>query len=524
MTVHDGGAAVRTLVVRCPDWPVVAAGVPLDEPAAVFFANRVVACSPAARREGVVVGLRRRESQARCPELVVLEHDPARDTRAFEPVAVALEQLTPRLELHTPGTCAFSTRGPSRYFGGDDALARRARALARDALQARAVVHVGVADGPFAATLAAGDGVTVIAPGATPAFLAPFPIDALDRPELVDVVRRLGLRTLGEFAALPADDVLARFGNDGALAHRLARGLDERPLATRPPSPELAVETELDPPVERVETAAFVGRSLAGALVDRLWARGHVCVRLLIVAETEHNERLERLWRLDQGGTPGVIADRVRWQLDGWLDGTAAHRPSAGITLLRLVPDELAPAAGRQLGFWGGAAGADERVVRALARLEGLLGPTAVAVPEWRGGRGPGEQVQLVPAGAVDLTDERPSARPGWRTEPWPGRLAAPSPATVAPRPVEVQVLDERGETVTVSGRGFVSAPPATIAVGTGAPLRVEAWAGPWPVDERWWDDAGRRRHARFQVVTADGVARLVTVERGRWWLSAIYD
>ena len=65
---------VRTLVVLGRDWPVVAAGVAPDEPAAVLRANRVTACSPAARRDGVVVGQRRREAQSRCPGLVVLEH------------------------------------------------------------------------------------------------------------------------------------------------------------------------------------------------------------------------------------------------------------------------------------------------------------------------------------------------------------------------------------------------------------------------------------------------------------------
>jgi protein ImuB len=506
---------------------VVAAGVSLDEPAAVFFANRVVASSPAARATGVDVGLRRRESQSRCPELVVIDHDPARDARGFEPVIAALDVLTPRIEVVTPGQCAFPTRGPARYFGGDEALAERTRGLALGVLQGRVPVHVGVADGPFAAELASSAPPIVVPPGASPSFLSPLPLEALGRPDLVDVLRRLGLRTLGDLAALPATDVLARFGNEGALAHRLASGLDERAPDTRPPSPEFTVEAELDPPAERVDTAAFVGRALAGELHERLAARGHACARVLIVAETEHGERFERLWRLDQamaGPSVGVIADRVRWQLDGWLNGTAAHRPSAGISLLRLVPDELAPAAGRQLGFWGGAAGADERVVRALARLEGLLGPDAVTVPEWRGGRSPAEQVQLVPAGAVDITNERPSAHPAWRTEPWPGQLAAPSPATVAADPVAVDVVDSDGAPVRVSGRGFVSSPPARLTIGNRPPSEVVAWAGPWPVEERWWDGDGRRRQARFQLVTDDGVARLLTVERGRWWLTAVYD
>lgn len=518
--------AVRTLVVRCPDWPVVAAGIPLDEPAAVFFANRVVASSPAARASGVQHAMRRREAQSRCPELAVLEHDPSRDARSFEPVVASLDGLTPRIEVSAPGQCAFPTHGPARYFGGDDALAVRAHALASGALAGRGPTRVGVADGPFAAALAAtatGDPWTVVPRGASPSFLAPHPLSTLQRPELVDVLERLGLRTLGDFAALPAPDVLARFGTDGATAHRLAAGLDERPPATQPPPPELTVQLELDPPAERVDAAAFAGRTLAEQLHAVLSARGHVCTRLLIVAETEHGETYERLWRLDQF-TAGIVADRVRWQLDGWLNGTAAHRPTAGISVLRLVPDELGTAAGRQLAFWGGGGGADERVVRALARVEGMLGPDAVTVPEWCGGRGPGEKVRLVPAAVVDLTGDRRASRPEWCQEPWPGALPVPSPATVPRGDVEAQVVDAAGRVVQVSGRGEVSGVPVQLRIGRTPARQIVAWSGPWPVDERWWDDAGHRRLARFQVVTDDGAAHLVTLEHGQWHLAAVYD
>jgi len=50
------------------------------------------------------------------------------------------------------------------------------------------------------------------------------------------------------------------------------------------------------------------------------------------------------------------------------------------------------------------------------------------------------------------------------------------------------------------------------------------AWAGPWPVEERWWDPARARRQARLQVVPAEGPARLVVLEQGRWQVTATYD
>jgi protein ImuB len=338
----------------------------------------------------------------------------------------------------------------------------------------------------------------------------------------VGLFKRLGLRTLGDVAALPPADLVGRFGPVGGIASRLARGLDERPPRPRRPDPDLTVAAELDPPAEQVETAAFLARTLATELSDRLAARGLVCTRVAIEVETEHGEVLSRLWRHEGGLGPAALADRARWQLDGWLNrATWGDRPTGGIALLRLVPDQLVPDDGRQLGFWGGVREADERAARGVARLQGLLGPDAVAVPERRGGRGPGDAVGLVPAHAVRLgsPQEAPDA-----DRPWPGRLPAPSPALVHPDPPLAQVLDAEGAPVGVSGRGLVTTEPASVAVAGGPAVAVVAWCGPWPCDERWWDRGAHRRRARIQVVTAAGDAHLLALEAGRWHVEATYD
>jgi len=555
----SGDPPTRTLVVHCPDWPVTAAGVPADEPAIVVRANRVLAASSAARRSGITVGLRRREAQRRCPQVAVLDHDPGRDVRAFEPLASALDGVTPRVEVTRPGTLAFATRGPSRYFGGDDALARRTSELAVDAVNRvvdgiggaatigrtdrHVAMWVGVADGAFAALLAAhraeaqaasepgGGGeapAMVVAPGASPSFLADQPVGTLvevvDDADLVDVWKRLGLRTLGLVAELAPADVLARFGNAGVTAHRLASGLDPRPLDARRPPPDLAVSRELDPPAERVDLAAFVAKALADELHDRLGADGLACTHVRVEAETEHGEHLARHWRHEGALTAGALADRVRWQLDGWLTGSATVRPTAGISRLTLVPVEVVAARGRQLGFWGGETLVDERILRAVARVQGSLGVEAVTVAELRGGRGPADRVARVPVATLDLTAPRPAARPGSVTAPWPGQVPAPAPATVLVDPEPVEVVDADGRPVGVNGRVEVSAAPTRLSRPGRPPVAIAAWTGPWPVDERWWDPARHRRRARFQVVDATGIAHLLSVEAGRWWLEATYD
>lgn len=546
----------RTLVIHCPQWSIVAAGVEPGVAAVVVQANRVVAVSEAAAATGVVVGLRRREAQRRCPQAEVLDHDPGRDARAFEPLAVSLDAITPRVEVTRPGTLAFATRGPSRYFGGDEALAERVGWIASGALGGKVSIRVGVADGSFAALLAAhragvrahhrashpagsranashpsevADVATLVVPPATtPDFLAPHRVEVLVEAtglvDMVDVWRRLGLRTLGAVAHLDRADVLARFGPEGLLAHRLASGLDPRPLDARQPVPELAVSRELDPPADRVDRAAFAAKAMADELHGRLAADGLACTHVQVEAETEHGEVLARCWRHEGALTAGALADRVRWQLDGWLTGTASVRPTAGISRLVLVPLEVVAARGRQLGFWGGETLVDERVVRAVARLQGLVGVEAVAVAELRGGRDPAGQVVRVPVAHIDLTAPRLAARPEVVDEPWPGRLPAPAPATVREVPEPVEVVDVRGHPVGVTGRAEVTAPPARMARPGRPAIDLAAWAGPWPVDERWWDPSRHRRRARFQVVDTAGAAHLLAVEEGRWWLEASYD
>jgi protein ImuB len=482
---------MRTLVAWAPDWPIVSAGFPPDTAVAVLTDRRVIAMSAAARREGVRVGLRRREAESRCPGLVVLDRDLAAEARAFEPVVATVATFCPRLAIIRPGLLALDARGPARYFGGEEALCRR--------IADAAPLRCGIADGRFAATLAARQGV-VVRDNRT--FLAPFPVEVLDRPELADLLRRLGVHTLGAFADLPTASVLTRFGADGARAQALARGEDDHPLRMEAPTEELARVMVFDDPVDRVDVAALAGRSLATSLAEALADRGLACSLLRIEAETEHGESLSRLWRGAFGSD--AMVERLRWQLEGWV-------PTAGITLLRLVADEVVGSS--QPSFWGGTSGADRRAARGLDRLQGMLGPDAVFTAALGGGRGPADRVVLVPWG-----EPRPPLQPA----PWPGCHPQPAPATVHPSPLRAEVTDAGGEPVAVSARGSPSGAPERLSVDGGPWSDVVAWSGPWTSDERWWGE--RRRRARFQILTSDQVAHLCLLERGRWWIEATYD
>lgn len=556
----------------------------------------VRAASAEARAEGVVVGMRRREAEARCPDAVFADADPPGEARAFEVVARAVERITPRFELERPGLLSFPTRGPARYFGGDDALAGRVNEAVTAVLdlgEGLVPVRIGIAGGRFAARLAArrADPVRVIAPSDTATFLAPWPVAVLGDPDLAQLLVRLGLPTLGAFATLDPDAVAARFGAEGRRLHALAGGGEETlPVLTEPP-PDLVEDHELDPPAARVDAAAFAAKALADQLVERLAERGLACTRVVVEAETEHGEHLSRCWRHDGAFTPGALAERVRWQLDGWLaanrpvlDGGEAASPrerqdalvlaeggldstTGALTRLRLVPDEVVPAAGRQLGFWGGDQAATDRADRALTRVQGMLGYDAVVTAVPQGGRTPSERVRWVPWGesvsgsAEPIRGERgPSgpalqapragdnslaAPPGAASQPreperllvaggevaaWPGALPPPSPARIFAPPLPAELLDADGRPVVVTARGETSAAPTHLrcAALPRSGGRLSGWAGPWLHDVRWWDPSARRRRVMWQVVVepdpGQAVACLVVVERGTAAVEAIYD
>jgi protein ImuB len=485
----------------------------------------------------------------RCPAWFAAGHlrvagAPALGAREFERVVNEVQEFCPQLEVLRPGICALGVRGPGRYFGGEAELARKiAEAVGRLGFDCR----VGIADGMFAALLAArtaedvrpvqpvaagrpvaaGQPVVIVPHGTSSSFLAPHPVGVLGQPELADLLSRLGIGTLGEFAGLSAAEAESRFGAPGLLAHRLARGLDPRPLAARPPSADLSVQIEFDPPVEQSEPVVFAAKSLAGQMHARLAARGLACVRIQVQVLCTDGQEITRLWRHDGLLSELAVAERVRWQLDGWRTGQNAHGTArtgsapdgispGGIIALRLIPDQLVHDRGYQLGLWGDAVVSD-RVARAAIRVQAMLGHGAVRHPVLAGGRSPAEQALLVPFGDARIP-QLPADRP------WPGNIPAPAPATVYPTPRPARVTDSSGALVTVTGRGQVSASPATLSMADESPLVVTAWTGPWPVTQRWWDPGHACRKARFQLVTVDGSAWLAVVLDGRWLIEAGYD
>ena len=241
--------------------------------------------SGAAETFGVRPGMRLAEALGRCPALVLVAPDPVRAEAIWERALRRLEGIGAAVESARPGEAFFAIEPLRALHGGPEAvLARARRALAPPA-------RLGAGPTRLCAAAAARRMRTrrpapIVSERAAPRFVAGLPVGTLrerfdeqwERASVPETLERLGVRTLGELAKLPAEAVADRFGEPGLRALRLARGFDE-PLRPRAPHEELASGLELP----EAASGQQLERALA-LLVERLLAhplRGARTIRRL---------------------------------------------------------------------------------------------------------------------------------------------------------------------------------------------------------------------------------------------------
>ena len=480
----------RTLCVWFPDWPLRRPDAPSDSPCQVVDdGGIVVAANPLAYGAGVRTGMRRREAEALCPAATTLTADPGSEAVAFEPVVAVVESLVPRVEIVHPGLLFVPIAGAVRYYGGEPALV--ARIEVEIGPLTGSGVHIGIADGPFGARMAAiraADAPVLV--DDTVAFLADLDVAAVGVDELVDTFRWLGITTLGDLSSLPRAAIASRFGTLGLAAHRVASG-EDRQVHPRSIPEDFAVEDRFDPPLEDLEQAAFAARNLSTRLLDGL---GGMPYLIEVEAISADGDERSRTWRSSHPFSEAELAERIRWQLRAWVESGGVP---GGIRCLRVIPGDLSDR-GRQLRLDEDVA-SQEDARRALIRVQSLVGPDAVlrAVPQ--GGRDPTEKVVWYRWGEQPATPERDPAAP------WPGAIPGPAPALSTHTAISIEWE-----------AGF----PTRVRLGSRWE-KVLSWAGPWRRTGRWWE--GQSAADRYQVVTSAG-AFLCEVTDGEAFITGIYD
>src|SRR6185437_10451832 len=224
----------------------------------------------AAEALGVRPQMRLGEALATCPQLALVDPDPAAAEQAWEEIVRSLEDAGFAVEPAALGIAYFETRGVERLYGGLEPALRRALSAVGQQWDAR----LGAAGRRFAALAAASVAkpgqLLVVRDEEVDQFLAPLPLTLLPlERQRYDELEALGVRKLGQLAGLPGGAVAERLGPDGRRAWSLARGGSTARVRGRRPPAELVEALEFP---EAVGNELTLRRSL-GVLVDRLLSR-----------------------------------------------------------------------------------------------------------------------------------------------------------------------------------------------------------------------------------------------------------
>lgn len=314
-----------------------------------------------------------------------------------------------------------------------------------------------------------------------------------------DVLRRWGLTTIGEVAGLPAADLAARMGQEGAALQRLARGCDPGPLVPDPDVPRFAGRMELEWPIDGVEPLSFVLARLLEPVSSALERadRGAAAIRLdlRLVDRTTHS-------RVLQFPAPMRDARVLRTLL---LLDLESHPPAAAIDV---VDVEIDPAPGRvtQYSLLERAMPSPETLATLTARLGALVGESRCGAPAMLDTHRP-DAFDMRRFDGTHL-DALSAARSGTA-----GRAPiVPTLRRFRP-PVAVRVTIDRGRPshVAIDRRGMPGG-------------HVIQAAGPWRSSGDWWTRDRPWNRDEWDVELSDGAVCRLFREQGMWFMEGVVD
>lgn len=328
----------------------------------------VYAVSEGAWQTGVNAGMTPQQAQALCPEVYLLEADEGRYQRVFGQLMLLLADFTPAIEapedpFRQPVTVCYLDLGKLTKGA---AVSLGAKLAAVIEAELGLTVRVGLAEGKFPAFVAAGraESVLHIARGKEATFLAPYPVTTLPLDaEMTHRLGLLGLRTVGQFAALPRHAVLVQFGWQGQWLHRLAQGEDTRPVKGMLDAREMHLERQFEPPLVDRLVLQSVLHQMVGELAGRLRTEAFACQQVKLSLCFEDGTAQQESFSPRQ---PVSLAETIEQVVQ---DGLVQFSAASGIVDVAITLSEFVPMTTRQLDLFSRVDAQGRRLESALRVL-----------------------------------------------------------------------------------------------------------------------------------------------------------
>lgn len=203
-----------------------------------------------ARQYGIHSAMPISQAYRACPHAIFVRGRYSRYSEISEQVMVILGEFSPIIQQISIDEAFLDMSRLTRLHGPPEAIARRLKDRIRG--ETGLTASVGVAPNKFLAKVASDlqkpDGLTICYPGEERSFLAPLPIRKLwgVGARTAEKLSRLGLKTIGDVAAMPQKQLIALFGKWGLHLWQLANGIDNRPVQSSRVRKSISEETTFD--------------------------------------------------------------------------------------------------------------------------------------------------------------------------------------------------------------------------------------------------------------------------------------
>jgi DNA polymerase-4 len=214
-------------------------------------------------------------ARQRCPQAIVVPPRFERYAEVSAQLMAVFEDFSPTVEPISLDEAFLDMSGSGHHFGTPSQMGARIKAAVREATGGL-TVSVGIAVNKFVAKVASGhdkpDGLTIVAPGESAAWLAALPVSVLwgAGPKTQRRLNALGLDTVGDVASCDPERLEAALGRMGRQFSALARGEDAREVVGSRAAKSIGSERTLERDLEGREAIALQLRKAAEQVGRRL--------------------------------------------------------------------------------------------------------------------------------------------------------------------------------------------------------------------------------------------------------------
>ena len=462
-----------------------------------------------ARAAGVSNGLTPTQTMARCGSVVIRPRSARQESAATSAILQCAYAFSPHLETTAPGICTLDLRGIAAVSGLDSAgLEKWAGKLQRTLANVRLSASIGLGSAPNVAQHAArwGKGIEIVENPAP--FIARLPIAALEpSPEVAVLLRRWGIRTVGELLALGQEALTERLGLEAWGLFAAASSATTRPLHLVHPTERFEESFEFAPEIETLEPLLFLLRRFVDQLSQRLQPRGFAAETLVLTLSLSSGEKVVCRVRMPQ---PTREPDVLFRTLHTCLETVRTESPvkSAALTVLP-TPDEQ-----KQLGLFETVLSDPRQFQETLARLTAVLGPDRVGTPalenshrsdafrlttpDFENAPIPVAPPRSILVHATPIRRFRPAIQAEVECETKPGSITPSHCApTGQPRPVSIRCSVARG--------------------------KLRMIIGPWRASGNWWEPGAWERE-EWDAAMSDGQVIRLVHQPGGWFVEGVID